>query len=280
MKISVLITCYNRRSITIACLEALFENTLPDECTLDVFLVDDGSTDNTAEAVQAAFPLVNVIRGDSNLFWCRGMHKAFSAAYLHQFDYYVWLNDDTILHRDALLRLLQCHAELEDRRPAIIAGSTIDPINGNLSYGGFLRLSRFKPTTFDRVSPSSKPVLCDAMSGNIVLIPSQVANALGNLDPVFQHAMGDIDYGLRARRMGFDIWLAPGIFGACSNNSDAATYIDSSQSLQQRWKQMMSRKGLPWHSWLVLTRRHAGPLWFLYFAWPYIRLILGGYRSR
>jgi GT2 family glycosyltransferase len=87
--------------------------------------------------------------------------------------------------------------------------------------------------------------------------------------------MGDTDYALRARKLGIDVWVAPGVYGSCGDNPDTGTYLDSQLPLPQRWKLIMSRKGLPWRSWLVLTSRHMGPLWPLYFCWPYIKLILG-----
>jgi hypothetical protein len=43
---------------------------------------------------------------------------------------------------------------------------------------------------------------------------------------------------------------------------------------------MMTRKGLPWRSWLVLTRRHAGPLWPLHFASPYLKVVVQGLLRR
>ena len=280
MKLSVLITCYNRKEKTLACLDALFKNFFPDGLCLEVFLVDDGSTDGTADAVRNLFPSVHVLSGDSNLFWCRGMHKAFETALQDDNDYYLWLNDDTMLQPDALARLLECEAALGRNKPAIIVGSTIDADTGKLTYGGVVRTSMFKPVSFERVEPGKEAQRCDSMTGNIVLIPSQVAHAVGNLDPVFEHAMGDTDYALRARQLGFEVWVGPGIFGSCCANPNAGTFLDASQPLSQRWRQMMSRKGLPWRSWLVLTRRHAGPLWLIYFAWPYVCLIFGGYRRR
>jgi hypothetical protein len=43
---------------------------------------------------------------------------------------------------------------------------------------------------------------------------------------------------------------------------------------------MLGRKGLPWRSWWVLTRRHAGPFWPVFFLWPYVRVVVGGTLSR
>lgn len=280
MKFAVLITCHNRKAITLGCLDALFKNFLPDRNLVEVFLVDDGSTDGTADAVLAEFPWVRVLSVGSNLFWCRGMHMAFETALQGNYDYYLWLNDDTTLRPDALSRLLECETLQGKGNPVIVVGSTVDAETGELTYGGVVQSSRFRPTTFRLVAPGDAPQRCDSMTGNIVLIPSRIAHAVGNLDPVFEHAMGDIDYALRARQMGFEVWIGPGVFGTCSDNSHAGTYLDASLPLSRRWQQMMSRKGLPWRSWLVLTRRHAGPLWMLYFAWPYFRLIFSNYRRR
>jgi GT2 family glycosyltransferase len=281
MKISVLITCYNRKQKTLACLESLFLNVLPEGVFLEVFLVDDGSTDGTADAVRIKFPSVHLAIGDSNLFWCRGMHKAFELALQRgDCDYFLWLNDDTMLRPDALARLLECALTQGSKQPVIVVGSTIDEASGKLTYGGEARTSVFKPLSFQRIVPGDQPQRCDSMTGNIVLIPSELARTVGNLDPVFEHAMGDTDYALRARQLGFDVWLGPGVYGSCADNSIEGTFLDASQPLLQRWRQMMSRKGLPWRSWLVFTRRHTGRLWLLYFAWPYVSLIFGGYRRR
>ena len=37
---------------------------------------------------------------------------------------------------------------------------------------------------------------------------------------------------------------------------------------------MNTRKGLPWRSWLTLTRRHGGLFWPLHFASPYVKVML------
>ncbi len=47
---------------------------------LSVYLVDDGSSDGTGDAVRQAYPSVSVIRGDGTLFWNRGMRKAWEDA--------------------------------------------------------------------------------------------------------------------------------------------------------------------------------------------------------
>lgn len=278
MRIAALMTCYNRIEKTLVCLEALFKNVLPVGYSLDVFLVDDGSSDGTEQAIRKQYPFINIIKGDGNLYWNGGMRVAFAAAMQRDFDYYFWLNDDTMLRPDALLRLLECESTQGQGRPVIVVGSTVDAETGAPTYGGVIRTSKLLPIKFRHVVPSDAPLKCDSMTGNIVLIPLKVAEAVGNIDHVFEHAMGDTDYALRARQMGFEVWVGAGIYGTCGDNPITGTYRDASQPLARRWQQMMGRKGLPWRSWLVLTRRHAGPLWIAYFAWPYLKMLFGGYR--
>jgi len=71
--IAVLMTCFNRKEKTVSCLDLLFRNQLPRGFKLKVYLVNDGCTDGTAEAVVDEFPNVTVIEGDGSLFWNGGM---------------------------------------------------------------------------------------------------------------------------------------------------------------------------------------------------------------
>lgn len=269
-------TCFNRRDKTMECLRALASSTGLEAVEIHGVLVDDGGTDGTAQAVSAEFPWVEVIVCKGGLFWCRGMHLAFDTALKKGFDFYLWLNDDTMLEPDTVSRLLTCAADLDQQSqsPVIVIGNTLDSVTGAHTYGGERRLSRSNAFKFARVAPAELPQPCDTLTGNIVLISAQAAARAGNLDPGFEHAMGDTDYGLRARKLGVELWIAPGTHGTCSHNPVVNTYMDPDLPLSARWKRMLHRKGLPWRSWLIFTRRHTGVIWPLYFAWPYLKLVL------
>jgi GT2 family glycosyltransferase len=281
VRLCALLACFNRRDKTLACLRALQASTGVDDVRMSAILVDDGCTDGTAEAVAAEFPWVRVLRvgaSEEALFWCRGMHRAFSAALEMGHDHYLWLNDDTMLERDAVARLLAASARLRRQVGAavIVVGSTRDAATGTVTYGGERRPSAWRPFRVERLQPASTAQRCDSMTGNIVLIPADVALRVGNIDAVFEHSMGDTDYALRARRRGVQVWVDAGTHGACSDNSPVGTWCDASQPLRVRWRDMLGRKGLPWRSWLVFTRRHAGPLWPIYFASPYVKVLAQG----
>ncbi|MBC7488657.1 MAG: glycosyltransferase family 2 protein [Glaciimonas sp.] len=275
--IAVLMTCHNRLEKTLACLDRLFKSDPILDVAFEVFLVDDGSTDDTASIVEATYPAVNLLAGDGSLYWNGGMRVAFAAAMQKGFDFYLLLNDDTMLYSSALPRLLSsANAEqLSQHKSVIIVGTTHEVLGGMPTYGGLCRKSVWRPLHHVIVFSQVVPTPCETANGNCVLVPSEAAMQLGNLDPVFVHAMGDIDYGLRATKAGFPLMVLPGYVGTCSHNSIGNTFMDTRLSLGVRWTKIMGLKGLPPRQWHVLVRRHAGFFWPLMFIWPYLKVILG-----
>jgi len=282
-RIAVLITCHNRKPKTLACLTALFNQTPPSSATTDVYLVDDGSTDGTAEEVHQAYPQVKILQGDGSLFWNGGMRKAFAEALKQDYDYYLWLNDDTILYPEALSTLLATSHNLVEQGYAhsIVVGSTQDPENGAQTYGGVVQGNGWHPFHFPVVKPHETAQRCDTMHGNCVLIPRKVAQIVGNLDPTFNHYGADLDYGLRAKLQGCTVWIAPGYAGTCASNPASSRQLNLDQPLHEQLQKMNQPKGLPFQDvtllpmgeWKVFTQRHGGPLWLIYWLLPYRRLI-------
>ncbi|WP_405380791.1 glycosyltransferase family 2 protein [Maribacter sp. LLG6340-A2] len=183
-KIAVLITCFNRRLSTIKCLDYLYSL----KYNLDVFLVDDNSTDGTYEAVSLAYPKVNLIKGNGNLFWTRGMALAWEKAAVHNYDFYLWLNDDVFLNNDAIDELFACSKVLEDK--AVVSGIVADQ-NDKIIYGGFTKKKKL-------IQPNGQLNPINYLNGNIVLVPKYVYDKIGGLDNYFIHDFGDVDYGFRA----------------------------------------------------------------------------------
>lgn len=270
--VAALITCHNRKRQTLACIEQLRQQEVYGSI-VKIFVLDDGSTDDTGTDIRRLYPDVVVIDGNGQCYWNGGMRVVFAQALAKSFDLYLWLNDDTQLHSDALARLIATHRKIsaDSDVKAIVVGSTADPSTGCLSYGGWKFVAGFKRLKFQKVMPDAELTLeCDSMNGNCVLIPHAIAQSLNNLDPVFTHAMGDIDYGLRARQNGYRIFVAPGFFGRCAQNLGRGLWTDTSLSAQERWKRLLGVKGLPPKEWRVFTQRHAGWLWPLYWLNPYL----------
>lgn len=271
--IVVLLTCYNRVKETIKCLDVVFRQTASDGLNITVILVDDGSTDATSEVVKEKYPQVQVLMGDGNLFWNRGMHLAFGEALEKGFDYYFWLNDDTLLYDGAICRMLGDHRELSKSGyvKSIVVASTRDPVNGEFTYGGYKRNGSLNPLSLCLVPPSDTLQRCDTFCGNCVLIPRQVADRVGNVDPEYQHRWGDVDYGLRALEQDCYVWIAPGFLAECEANPLADRWLDPALSVATRIAELNSVKGLGKHDWPRCVRRHGGPLWPVIWAWPYLK---------
>jgi len=276
ISIATLMTCHNRIDSTLECLAHLFDQSVLDQVALSVYLVDDGSSDGTGELVRDRFPAVNVIDGDGSLFWNRGMHRAFEEALKVGFDYYLWLNDDTYLYRDALKTLLSVHEDLmaKGNTQSIVVASTRDPDTGEFTYGGFRNIrGAINRVGLTPTPPADRAIRCDSMCGNCVLIPDAVADIVGNIDPEYRHQWGDADYGLRAVKNGCMIWIAPGYLADCGANPDADRWKMPGLPLKERFAELRSIKVHGKNDWLRFVRRHGGVLWPLVWLSPYVRVL-------
>jgi GT2 family glycosyltransferase len=276
-RLAAIATAFNRRETTLLSLAHLLSQEGNSNLSLTVFLVDDGSTDGTADAVKRQFPHVRLLLGSGSLYWNGGMRFAFASAMQEDFDAYIWFNDDSNLYPDALTRLVACaEQQLNDGKGAIVTGSMQSPATRQRTYGGWKKHTRGIRLTLEAVTPDPRrPLACDTINGNFTLITRSVALALGNLDEAFTHQLGDLDYGLRAKAAGFDVVVAPGFFGECSDNSPRKTWRDQTLSLGDRWRHLQSPKGAPPKEWILYTRRHYGWRWPLYALSPYVRTLLG-----
>ena len=255
-RIAVLLTVYNRKEKTIKCLYNLEKQQLPEYVVLDVFIVDGGSTDGTVTSVKKQFPYVH-IKTVEGVFWNRGMIAAWNMAEEYgsesgQYDYYLWLNDDTFIYEDCIQSLLDVCSQYDNK--IITVGSTVDTkTRSNLTYGG-------RDETGNVASPSADdtPVHVVMINGNIVLVPSFVYEKLGTLDPYFTHARGDFDYGLRARKAGIKMWQVGHPLGECDLHDSIDAWCDPQIPFKRRWKLMHRPNGMPPKEIFYLENRHYG----------------------
>jgi GT2 family glycosyltransferase len=232
--------CHNRKAKTLACLDALFKNTLSEGYSLDVFLVDDGSTDGTAIAVKEKHPQVNIITGNGQLFWNRGMHLAWqSASQANNYDFYLWLNDDTDIFPHSLSTMLAA-AETTGNR-AVIVAPICSKITGKLTYSGYQSNGDFSADV--RVEPTNHLVPITYFCGNCVLVPRPVWEKVGPLDPLFHHSLGDFDYGFRVSKAGFKSFLAPEYLAYCEQHDTLPKWCLTSVPMKQRWATLYSPLG-------------------------------------
>jgi GT2 family glycosyltransferase len=285
-KIAVLLTCFNRKNFTLNCLEMLCNQKLED-VDLSIYLVDDGCTDGTGAEVQSRFKDVNIISGTGSLYWNGGMRLAWEAALKYQYDFYLWVNDDSFIYPDAISNLVSSYHELVNsgKKVGAVIGSMVDPESKELTYGGRLKGRKLNPLKMGSIlKPSDQAIECDFVNGNLTLIPRNTVKSIGILTDKFTHSMGDFDYGLRAREKGLLCYVAPGIYGECTANSMKGTWQDRSLPLVERLKKMKQVNQLPPpNEWKYFIRNHGGHFWILHYVdtmirdmFPKVWLILKG----
>lgn len=267
--IAVLLTCYNRREKTLTCLESLYSCQMPENHILVVYLVDDGSHDGTSEVVKKYFPQVNVIQGTGNLFWNRGMRLAWEiATQINDYDFYLWLNDDTILDCNAIFQLIETYEEIIQNynKPAVLCGACrATEKTSDFSYGGRIESGS--------VIPNGKIQSCKYINGNAVLVPKEIYHIIGYLSPEYTHSMGDFDYGLRILKENLNCYTTKTYIATCPQNEGIPAWCNPQTPIKKRWELLHSPKGLNIHEYIVFRKKFWGRKWIIYAIKAYLKTI-------
>ena len=242
MKTAALLTCHNRKTKTLACLKSLYD-ILP---SVEVYLTDDGCIDGTAEAVNATFPKVHIIRGDGSLYWNRGMLAAWKEAVKGDYDEYLWLNDDIELYPNFYSELKACCPK-GDR---IVSGLIEDFSKTRIIYGGY-------DASKQLVQATGQSQDIRWMNGNVVLVPKTVVEKIGLLDPYFIHDLGDVDYGMRAQEHGIAV-VSTRYTIAAGYRNDVCRVRKWGTTLFERFKALSKPLGSPLDKNFYFRRKHFG----------------------
>lgn len=233
-KIVVVIPVHNRKKITLNCLERL-QRIDTAGFLLKVVVVEDGSTDGTAEAVAEKFPHVTLLRGDGNLWWTGATRLGVEYALNHSADYVLTLNDDVGFNNDFLIRLFETAVSRPDK---IICPLVCDSnekqkiLSAGRCRSGFLGY-RIVANHADKLVEEigNKLIPSELESGYAMLIPVNIFHEIGNFDGKnFPHHMGDMDFVLRARDAGYTVIVNPKarVFGRPGGNYIAYFFREKS----------------------------------------------------
>lgn len=244
-RVAAILTCYNRKEKTLACLRSLFD-VLPQA---EVYLTDDGCSDGTSTAIRTLFPdKVQIIQGTGNCFWSRGMYMAWREAVKAEADFYLWLNDDVELYPSFWLELqtsYQCVG-----KNSVISGLIENFDRTQILYGGSDCRKRL-------ITASERPQEVTFMNGNVVLIPRCVVERVGIIDPIYHHDLGDVDYGLRVREAGGHVYTTSRPVAAGYANHYCRVRKWGS-SICQRFKKLNSPLGSPLRLNFYFRKKHFG----------------------
>ena len=268
----VIIPCFNRKAITLQCLQQLKETGV--STRFRVILVDDGSTDGTSDAVAADFPDVTILRGSGNLFWTGAIEMGMRHAIAAGASCCVWLNDDLSLGENAIDQIVS----LAIQQHAIVSGQGIMNLeNGTQRNFPALHRGKMDLNREDVDLESIPPIPSDTCRGNLVAIPKQVIEVIGYPDGKnIPHLHGDTDYGLRATAAGFlCLTLCQArFFEKETLRNDNRSWLLGKQPLSRIWSDALSRRGSLYpRMLLVYCVRHWGLHGFVRFINAYSRLV-------
>jgi GT2 family glycosyltransferase len=209
--IYIVIPVHNRLEATRECLDSIDRQTCRD---FHVVLVDDGSTDGTADYIGENYPDIVILRGDGNLWWtgATNLGVGYALQCCRESDYILTLNNDTLLPPAYLETMLFLAREA----PRTLIGSIArDYHRRDVSVDEGVAIRWFSAKRIKLKAPSqdngsSLFYAVFALTGRGTLIPVSVFRELGLYDAQsFPHYAADYDFSLRARKAGYDLLLHP-----------------------------------------------------------------------
>jgi GT2 family glycosyltransferase len=261
MKIAILLTVYNRVEKTIRCLNSLFRDVMEiDGFSFEVFITDDGSTDQTETEINRLFSQKNIylLKSDGNLFWNAGMINSWKAA-LNKggYDGYLWLNNDTEVFPNLWNELKEAdlYSKSKFGQGGIYVGSTCNKEKTKLTYGGFNFISKWSLKD-EFVIPDGTFRPCQCAHGNVTYVSHNVVDRQGILFDKYVHGGSDHDYSYRACKQGLPIFILRDYVGICENDHDPERWEKFAKlSLRDRINFLNSPLGYNLRNTLLFQKR-------------------------
>lgn len=218
-RISVVIVGWQVRELLRACLRSIAAH--EDLSALEVWVVDNGSTDGTAAMVAAEFPWVKLVALAENPGFAAGNNVALRQA---AGDVCVLLNPDTEVHDAALSALA---AYLRAHREVGVVGPRLMNPDGSLQSAGFAPPSLFQ-VWYDLVpwprrfyhsrlngrypdAPVETPYAVGFPLGACLALRRDVIERVGLLDEAYGMYMEEVDFCARVRAAGYDVRILPAV---------------------------------------------------------------------
>lgn len=199
---------WNRWPDTVECLQSLERQTYPN---FRIFLVDNGSTDGSAEILRRSFPRITMVLSRENVGFAAGFNRGIRRALQEECAYVLILNNDTIADAGMLQELvLAAGPDFALTAPLIFfhhqpkriwsAGGRCHPVT--------LEMTDRYPRSLEGKNPLD-PLPREYLTGCALLMDRDLFTRVGFFDERFFLYYEDMDYCLRVRRQGYRLRLVP-----------------------------------------------------------------------
>lgn len=261
-KVTVIILTWNRVDDVVTCLESFSEVTYSN---LEVVVVDNASADETVETVRTRYPWTTLIVNDDNLGYVGGNNVGIRYALEKGTDYVFVLNSDTKMTAtclDELVRVMQ-----SDPRIAITGAKNLYMQNPVYTWGkyGVLNWGPMLVRThgrFVRDYPESSPKDVDWVIGNGCMMSRTALETVGIFDEDFFQVNEDVDWCMRARKLGYRIVYVD----TAAIHHRGASSADLSKPIVFSYGYFLGRNAI------LFAKKHANPLQF---TWLVAMMVLG-----
>ncbi|NNE64934.1 MAG: glycosyltransferase family 2 protein [Pyrinomonadaceae bacterium] len=218
-KVAIVTPVHNRRELTLQCLRSLARLN-SEGLEVRTYIVDDGSTDGTADAIREEFPKVSVIEGNGDLWFTEGTNVGVVEAMKTDPDYVLMINDDAVFDADFLKYMVRTAEAV----PRSVVGSLL------LLWDTPHRLFQVSPkwSTWEGGwrhwygqtvwTVPEKPWEVDLIVGNCVLVPAKAIKEHGLMDSSRFPNFGDAEYTPRLKRLGWKLLIEPEARVFCQPN--------------------------------------------------------------
>ncbi|MBE9549151.1 MAG: glycosyltransferase [Proteobacteria bacterium] len=240
-EVSIIIPLYNQYAYTQACLLSLLS--VANKTTFEVILVDDCSTDETAQLLDC-YSGITTLRNNENLGFIGSCNRGADAA---RGQYLVFLNNDTKVTDHWLDTLLATFSEFPK---AGIVGSRLVYPDGSLQESGGIIFKDASGWNYGRNGNADEPKYqfareVDYVSGAALMISAKLFNGFGGFDTHYSPAYyEDTDLAFKCRKAGYSVMVQPRStvihFEGISSGTDLSQGMKKYQlvnhkKFQQRW---------------------------------------------
>lgn len=281
LDLSIIIVNWNTRDDLARCLASL--HPARSRLAMEVVVVDNGSRDGSQRMVRSRFPWARLVATGRNLGFARGNNVGLAETTGR---FRLLLNPDTIVHDDALEQLVRhanAHPEVGLLGPMLLnSDGSLQPscrrfptlsalLFRNTPLGRWLPGNRFARSYLMEDWDHRRPRAVDWLSGACLLARSELTEALGGLDERYFMYVEDMDWGLRARRAGWQVVYLPSArvthaVGRSSDQQPAAMVKAHHRSMYLYVRKhygvaaaLLAAPVLALRCWVMLQRAKPGP---------------------